>query len=120
MPAPLGSHRTVHSVDFSGEPAYPAAPGRAGRGWWIVNDEAVASEFLSSRRKLGLELVKVLAGGQDTGTIFAVVGDSWWVAGQDDFGSLRAAFGVQRVRTINQEQWDLIRTRLDQLASVPV
>ena len=130
----------MHYISITGEPADPNTYGYTDQDWWIANDEEVTAFgrpprvvnarqrdvirarvlSLATARKAGLELVKVVGVGVDTGRVFAVLGESWWAPGQEELGSLHAAFGARRVREINQRQWDLIRTRLDRLASVPV
>ncbi len=52
--------------------------------------------------------------------MFAVLGDSWWSTGEEEFGSLQTVFGTRRIWEFNHRQWDLSRTRLNQLAAVPV
>jgi len=52
--------------------------------------------------------------------VFAVLGDSLWSPGEEDFESLQTVFGTRRIREFSQGQWELSRTRLNQLAAVPV
>lgn len=130
----------MHYINVTGEPADPNTYGYTDQEWWIANDEEVSAFghpprvvnarqrdvirarvlSVASGRKAGLELIKVVGVGEDTGHIFAMLGESWWAPGQEELGSLHAAFGARRIREINQRQWDLIRTRLDQLADVHV
>ncbi len=130
----------MHYINVTGEPADPNTYGYTDQEWWVANDEEVSafgqpprvvnarqrdvirSRVLSvaSTRKSGLELIKVVGVGEDTGQTFAVLGESVWSPGEEELGSLQAAYGTRRVREVNQRQWDLVRSRLDQLASVPV
>jgi len=66
----------------------------------------------------GLDLLKVAGAGAGRAGVFAVLGDSWWSPGEEEFGSLQTVFGTRRIREFNQRQWDLSRTRLNQLAAV--
>jgi hypothetical protein len=127
-------------ISVTGEPADPNTYGYTDQEWWVANDEEVSAFGLPPRvvnarqrdvirsrvlsvagaRKSGLELIKVVGIGEDTGRTFAVLGESVWSPGEEELGSLQAAFGTRRVREVNQRQWDLVRSRLDQLASVLV
>ena len=73
-----------------------------------------------SQGKEGLDLLKVVGAGADRAGVFAVLGDSWWSPGEEEFGSLQSRVRHSRIREFNQRQWDLSRTRLNQLAAVPV
>jgi hypothetical protein len=130
----------VHYISIVGEPADPNTYGFTDQEWWVANDEEIGAFgqlpravnarqrdvirsrvlSLASQRKSGIDLVRVVGIGEDTGRVFAVLGQSFWSPGEEELGSLQAAFGARRIREINQRQWDLVRTRLDQLASVPV
>ncbi len=83
----------------------------------VVNARVVS---VASRGKDGLDLLKVVGAGADRAGVFAVLGDSWWSTGEEEFGSLQTVFGTRRIREFIQRQWDLSRTRLNQLAAVPV
>ncbi len=82
----------------------------------VVNARVVS---VASQGKDGLDLLKVVGAGADRAGVFTVLGDPWWSTGEEEFGS-QTVFGTRRIREFNQRQWDLSRTRLNQLAAVPV
>jgi len=75
---------------------------------------------VASQGKDGLDLLKVLGAAADRAGVFAVLGDSLWSPGEEEFESLQTVFGTRRIREFSQRQWELSRTRLNQLAAVPV
>ncbi len=103
-------------------PIFEAQPGGARSRVCGEHSRAVNAGVLSvaSQRKDGLDLLKVVGTGADRAGVFAVLGDSCWSPGEDEFGSQQTVFGTRRIREFNQGQWDLRRIRLNQLAAVPV